>query len=126
MPGFNAKCDNCRVTFRAHVYGFRAKRVASCPRCGQSVRGYRKPPIGYTHLIFKGMQDGPKWEPDCDYEIIYLSPITEPVLPQTPDEIWRDMLEGRISPALAEIRATRATGWPGYVRMEWKRGKPSR
>jgi hypothetical protein len=54
-----------------------------------------------------------------DYEIIYLPPTTEPPPEQTPDEIWRDMLEGRISPALAEIRATRATGWSGYVRVRY-------
>jgi hypothetical protein len=56
----------------------------------------------------------------ADYEIIHLPPTTEPPPEQMPDEIWRDMLEGRISPVRAEIRAARVTGWPGYARMEWR------
>ena len=58
MPSFNAKCDDCKVTFYAHVYGFRAKRVATCPRCGQTVKSFRNWPEGYTHLVYGGMHNG--------------------------------------------------------------------
>jgi uncharacterized paraquat-inducible protein A len=56
MPEFNAKCDFCKVTFRASVYGFRARRVARCPRCGRVVKSYRKRPKDYVRLVFHGMQ----------------------------------------------------------------------
>lgn len=63
MPEFNAKCDVCRITFRAYVYGWRAKRVATCPQCGEQVRGFRKRPEGYSRLVYRGQSRGTgMWE----------------------------------------------------------------
>lgn len=56
MPEFNAKCETCRVTFRAWVYGFRTKRVAYCPLCQGPARPYIKRPEGFVELIYRGMQ----------------------------------------------------------------------
>lgn len=61
-----------------------------------------------------------------DYEVISLPPATDPPPPPTLAEIWQDMLAGRISPALAEIRAAKAEAWPGYVKWNWRREEPSR
>lgn len=65
MPEFDAKCDHCKITFRAHVYGFRARKIANCPRCLELCKSYRNKPEGYTRLVFRGMENHkPVWEPD--------------------------------------------------------------
>ncbi len=96
MPHFNIACDDCRILYRAHVYGFRAPRVKACPVCGKPQRGRQWKTVarleaeGYRWVRLEWDTDARAWQVvDDEGNVIPRRVQAQPPQPQKPKQRQR-------------------------------------